>query len=330
MKVDNAIGGFFELELPAAIKEYHSGAYRFNLARNALSAYLRAVSCKKVYLPVYCCDSLANSLDKHGIKYAFYNINEQFEPLKLPILNNSEYFLYVNYFGFKSQAIPSLLEIYGNKLIIDNSQSFFSKPSPQACNIYSARKFFGVPDGAYLYTPKDTLIECELEDSQYSTRHLTQRIEHGPEHSYPVYRESERLLKETGVARMSLLSQRILSTINYDKVIEIRRSNFNTLHHKLLHINLLSNSIGNEINITNQTVAPMIYPLVVQNGSFLRKYLINNKVFVAKYWEDVLSNGYQSDIEEFYTENLIPLPIDQRYSADHMLHIAKIILTLYK
>lgn len=331
MKINDAIGGFFELELPATGKEYHSGAYRFNLARNALSAYLKAVNCKKVYLPTYCCASLANSLNKHGIEYDFYNINKYFEPLKLPILNNNndEHFLYVNYFGVKSQAISPLLEKYGNKLIIDNSQSFFSKSSFQACNIYSARKFFGVPDGAYLYTPKDTLIEFELKSSKYSTQHLTQRIEHGPEHSYPLYRESERILKETGTAQMSLLSQRILSTINYDKVIEIRRSNFNTLHHNLSHINLLSDSLSGEFNITDQTIAPMIYPLVVENGSLLRKYLINNKIFVAKYWEDVLSNGYRSDIEEFYTENLIPLPIDQRYGTDHMLYIANTVLALY-
>lgn len=330
MKINNTIGGFFELELPATVKEYHSGAYRFNLARNALSAYLEAVNCKKVYLPAYCCASLANSLSKHGIEYDFYNINEHFEPLKLPILNYGEHFLYVDYFGVKSQAIPPLLEKYGNRLIIDNSQSFFSKSSFQACNIYSARKFFGVPDGAYLYTPEDTLIEFELKSSQYSTQHLTQRIEHGPEHSYPLYRESERLLKETGTAQMSSLSQRILSTINYDTVIERRRSNFNTIHHKLSHINLLSNPISDELNITDQTVAPMIYPLVVENGNLLRKHLINNKIFVAKYWEDVLSNGYRSDIEEFYTENLIPLPIDQRYDTKQMLHIINMILSFYR
>ena len=330
MKDNNSIGGFFELELPATVKEYHSDASRFNQARNALSAYLETIDCKKVYLPAYCCASLANSLNKHGVKYSFYNINEYFEPIKQPILNNGEHFLYVNYFGIKSQAIPPLLKKYGNKLIIDNSQSFFSKPSSQACNIYSARKFFGVPDGAYLYAPDHISIEAQLQPAQYSIQHLIQRIEQGAESSYLLYRESESILKETGPAEMSLFSQRILSTIDYDKVLEKRRSNFNLLHYKLSNINLLTNIISDELNIYDQAVVPMVYPLVVESGDLLRKYLIDNKIFVAKYWKDVLSNESRSDIEEFYTENLIPLPIDQRYDAKQMLHIINMILSFYR
>ncbi|WP_201542672.1 hypothetical protein [Psychrobacter faecalis] len=111
MKDNNAIGGFFELELPATVKEYHYDAYRFNLARNALLVFLKAIKCKKVYLPVYCCASLSNSLKMHNIQYIFYNINEYFEPTDLPSLRDCEYFLYVDYFGVKSNAIPELLQI---------------------------------------------------------------------------------------------------------------------------------------------------------------------------------------------------------------------------
>ena len=329
MRNNNSIGGFFELELPPVTQEYHSKAYRFNLARNALLIFLKAVDCKKVYLPAYCCASLANTLRNSSIKYLFYNIDEAFEPKELPILSDDEYFLYVNYFGIKSKVLPTLLDRYGNQLIVDNSQSFFSEPIIQACNIYSARKFFGVPDGAYLYTPEQLSIKFELQPSQYSTQHLIQRIEQGPEDSYLLYKQSESILKSTGPAKMSTLSRRILSTIDYDRTSEQRRSNFRLLHESLYKINLLTNVLSDELSNTPQLSVPMIYPLVVENGNLLRQYLINHKIFVAKYWQDVLENESSSELETFYVENLIPLPIDQRYSRRDILKVIDTIFTFY-
>ncbi|WP_201542671.1 hypothetical protein [Psychrobacter faecalis] len=221
---------------------------------------------------------------------------------------------------------------YANQLIVDNSQSFFSRPITQACNIYSARKFFGVPDGAYLYTPNtpnQIMVNFQLEPSRISTQHLIQRIEQGPESSYLLYKQSEQTLRKTGPAKMSIVSQRILNSIDYNRVCKQRRSNFIRLNDNLSEINLLTNLIGNELDIINKNVTPMIYPLVIKNGSLLRKYLIDNKIFVAKYWEDVLSNELRSDIEEFYTENLIPLPIDQRYNSSDMQRIIDAILSFY-
>lgn len=37
-------------------------------------------------------------------------------------------------------------------IILDNTQSFFQKPISGIDTIYSCRKYFGVPDGAYLST----------------------------------------------------------------------------------------------------------------------------------------------------------------------------------
>ena len=38
-----------------------------------------------------------------------------------------------------------------SNVIIDNAQAFYSKHQDRAYSFNSARKFFGVPDGAYLF-----------------------------------------------------------------------------------------------------------------------------------------------------------------------------------
>jgi hypothetical protein len=325
------IGGFLELEMQEVKFEYHSDAVRFNLARNALSVYFVSAGCEQVYLPAYCCSSLSDALDEAGISYCFYNIDSRFEPVSLPSLEANEYFLYVNYFGIKEKAVRSLIEQYGNQLVVDNSQSFFSLPQQNGAAIYSARKFFGVPDGAYLYKPVNISIEeATLHNSDFNTEHLIQRIESGPQNSYQEYRASERRLRNAGVAKMSNFTQRILSCIDYDMVAKKRVNNFNALHDALKGRNLLVQELGAVFDIDEDTAVPMIYPFLCKDGKKLREYLIRNNVFVAMYWADVLSNEKSSVLERQYAENILPLPIDQRYSTTDMQRVINIIRSFYE
>ena len=103
--------------------------------------------------------------------YEFYSIDSNF----LPIFNYSkvqktEVFVYNNYFGICDAQTREIAAQCKN-LIIDNSQAFYSKPIQGVDTFYSPRKFFGLPDGAYLYT--DTLL-----DDGFETDISYQRFEH--------------------------------------------------------------------------------------------------------------------------------------------------------
>ena len=50
----------------------------------------------------------------------------------------------------------------------------------------------------------------------------------------------------------------------------------------------------------------------------LRKKLIDDKIYTPKYWEDALNRILSSDTEHSFIENIIPLPIDQRYEIEDM------------
>lgn len=318
---EKAIGGYFELELPKG-EEYHKGAIRLNTGRNAFEYILRAKQYKKVYLPYYTCDVMLEPIEKLDLEVEFYHIDENLLPLfDYSKVKDSEVFVYTNYFGVCDYNVDEVAQQCKN-LIVDNSQAFYSKPLMGVDTFYSPRKFFGLPDGAYLYT--DTLLDDELEtDVSYQRfEHLLGRIDIGTEDFYGAFKSNDDSLMNQSIKKMSKLTQRLLSSIDYKSIAEIRKQNFEYLSSELTDTNLLNIS-------TPQSSVPLVYPYLMDRGHELKKKLIQNKVFVATYWPNV-SEWCNKDSYEFWLcSNLVNIPIDQRYEIDDMKQIVEIIKEYY-
>ena len=143
------VGGYLKSDLlKKKVKPYFSSTL-FSNARTCLSVILDNLSISKLYIPSYICNSLIDVIRKKNIAYEVYTIDLKFLPTENFKLASSEFFLYVNYFGVCSINIRKLNNIYGKQLIIDNSMAFFANNNEYIC-FNSARKFFGVPDGAYI------------------------------------------------------------------------------------------------------------------------------------------------------------------------------------
>lgn len=313
----DAIGGYFELELRRG-EHYHKDALRFNTARNCFEYILLARKYTKVYIPYYTCEVMLQPLHKHRIAYEFYHINESLEPVEIIQLGNSEAFLYTNYFGLKQHCVEYLASIYQSQLIVDNAQAFYAPRIVGIDTFYSPRKFFGVPDGGYLYI--DKVLEQEIsEDKSYSRMaHLLLRIEEGAESGYLFFRQSDDLLDNQPIRKMSALTDRILRNIDYDFVRERRRENFNYLNEQISLKNALT------VRLDNNSV-PMIYPFYTKDIS-LRTQLIQHKVFVATYWPNVLDWCKPGELENELVNNILALPIDQRYKREEMNFIIKLLV----
>jgi hypothetical protein len=310
------IGGFFELELNY-IKEYHEDALALNTGRNCLEYILMANDFVKIYIPYFICEVILEPLKKCSIEYEFYNIDKNFNPIfDYNILSSNEAFLYVNYFGIKECTVGKLAR-YIDNLIIDNTQAFFAKPIDGVDTFYSPRKFVGVADGGYLYTNSQLDFDLQKDKSCERMSHLLSRIENGSQVAYELFRENSKVLGNNDIFKMSTLTKKILSGINYNKIKKIREQNFIFLH-KFLEDN-------NELNLSLDNLnGPMVYPYLINDDSVRRK-LIENKVFVAQYWPNVLEWCEEKDLEFTMTKYLLPLPIDQRYSIKEMENIIKIL-----
>ena len=312
------IGGYFELELRHC-EHYHQDVLRLNTGRNCFEYILRGRQYRKVYIPYYTCEVMSEPLRKCNVVWEYYHIDRHFEPVGVFTLQKDEAFLYTNYWGLKQDCVERLAEIYGKQLIVDNSQAFYAPHVDGIDSFYSARKFFGVPDGAYLYTDKRLDVELEQDVSYQRCMHLLRRIDESASQGYADFRRDDEMLDNQPVKWMSRLTERLLEGIDYEGIKERRRENFQCLHQTLKESNQL------EIVLRDEDV-PMIYPYLVENGQELRKKLIENNVYVATYWPNVLEWCSKGLLEYELVKNVVALSVDQRYSSMEMENVIKLIL----
>lgn len=309
----DAIGGYFELELRKG-EHFHKNAICLNSGRNCFEYVLRAREYKRVYMPYYTCDVLYEPMLRTRVERIDYNINEQLEPIELPKLKEGEAFLYTNYFGLKQRYVEHLAKLYGTQLIVDNAQAFYAERLEGIDTFYSPRKFFGVPDGGYLYT--DCLLDDDfpLAKSMERMGHLLKRIEGGAEAGYAEYKRNNIILRNLPIERMSKITETILCSIDYDEVRHQKRKNYAEMDNQLSDSNLINLQLDDD-------AVPMVYPYLTSDD-LLRNRLILNKIFVATYWPNICKNDLY---ESYLKHNLLPLPIDQRYSDRENQIIAEII-----
>ena len=314
-----AIGGYFELELDVGV-ELHGGALSLNSGRNCFRYALQRHKPSKIYLPYYICDSIVDVAKSSGITLEFYALNKNMEVSQLVKPQQNELLLYVNYFGLKTNYADKLADLFDCSVVIDNSQAFFAEPNNHVHTIYSARKFFGVPDGGYLYTdllpdvdeiPEDTAVDrcC----------HLLGRIEAGSQAYYSAYRNAESALRGRPIRKMSRISKRILASLDYESIALKRERNFLFLHTHLAPVNTYP------IVIDASFKGPMIYPLLIRDGSSLKQKLIEEEIYVATYWPEVKLRNNAPSLECSLVDDLVPLPIDQRYTLSDMQRIVAVI-----
>ena len=301
-------------------EHYHQNAIRLNTSRNCLEYILVAKQYQKVYVPYYTCEVVLEPLKKHGIEYEFYRINELLEPVETFELSANQAFLYTNYFGLKNKTVEQLAKLYGKQFIVDNAQSFYARPVEGIDTFYSARKFFGVADGGFLYTDRKLTDTFEQDVSLERMSHLLKRIDCSAESAFEDFKKNDDSLINHPIKTMSNLTDAILRGIDYKTIQEKRLENFQILHAALKKENRLA------IDFSCNDTIPMVYPFWGKDEG-LRKKLINNKIYVATNWPNVFNWCDENDLEYVLAQNIIPLPIDQRYGKEDMQKIIHVILT---
>lgn len=312
------VGGYFELELNKGDHSYHEVPYTFKSGRSALHYILKLCKPTLVYIPFYTCKVILQSFEAAGVAYRLYAINEQLEPVRVPDLAGDEYFLYTNYFGLKDAAVNRLSNRYGAQLIVDCTQAFFTKGNGRSWYFNSCRKFFGVPDGAYVYPPGNIPVEImERRNEDYTLTHLIKRFNGHAEEGYAAFKENEQLCG-AAITGMSEISRHLLSHINYKEVIAARKANFNCLHH------IFKNQNQFAITADPESV-PMVYPLMTPDKTD-REKLYRNGIYVPTFWIEVKDgNNKGFETERNLAEQLLPLPIDHRYQEADMQRMAAVI-----
>ena len=308
------IGGYIELDT-YRLPMLHDGAIALNCGRNALTYILKARKIKRLWIPKFICDSIMQVCEREKVPYTLYGIGMNFCPSEEILLGQDEWLYFVNYYSqFDNNQIAEYVKKYKH-VIVDNAQSYFQMPLPHVDTIYTCRKYFGVADGAFLYT--DAVLDEELpqDESFERMRFLMGRYERTASEFYGEYTANNELFYREPIKRMSRLTANLLHGIDYNRVKNVREDNYLFLHNQLSRLNGLTLS---------EKSGTFMYPLLLKNGSAVKKRLQQKKIYIPTLWPNTLEICDETKDEYRLANDILPLPIDQRYSVDSMKHIVEV------
>ena len=304
-------GGYIELDtyhLPLL----HEGAVALNAGRNALAYLIRGRKIRKIRLPLFLCSSVPEVCEREGIEIGYYHIGEDLRPARLDPLEEGEWLYLVNYYGQMDNAELSAYADAFTRVIVDQANAYFQLPLPHVDTLYTCRKWFGVADGAFLYT--DAVLDEEFpRDESFERMHfLLGRFERSASEFYSEYTENNHFFVNEPIKRMSRLTENLLRGIDYKAVEKTRVRNFEVLHEVLGPQNPL-----------DLKTASFMYPFMTTGGMAVKKVLQQKKIYIPTLWPSVFDMTGENDVEYRLAADILPLPIDQRYTEEDMRYIAE-------
>jgi len=110
---------------------------------------------------------------------------------------------------------------------------------------------------------------------------------------------------------MSTVSERLLSSVDYEAARRRRRANYATLHRALKRHNLFDATLP-------VGAAPFCYPLLLRDPVD-RRVPAKERLYIPTLWPDVIERKARKfAFERSFASRMLPLPIDQRYDVEDM------------
>lgn len=312
------IGGYFELERFSG-RPYHEGAIGLNCGRSCLEYLIDLRSISAIWLPDYICDSVYRLCEKKHVAVRRYSVGSNFSIDLNFQIGAGEYLYLVDYFGQLSDGIVQQgLEISHGNLIVDESQGFFNRPRKYADTLYTCRKYFGVADGAYLYTRDGERLSGDLaiSESHHHMDFILGRFEEGANKYFEKSKANNARFGEEGLREMSLLTRNFMNAIDYENARAIRERNWLVLDEALGKSNPLKLVLPR---------GPFMYPFYSERTEGVREAMAKMKVYIPTLWPNVLLDSPKETYAYKLANNILPLPIDQRYNERDMDRITEVL-----
>ncbi|NLC40720.1 MAG: hypothetical protein GX763_07370 [Clostridiaceae bacterium] len=292
-------------------------------------------------LPEFTCNSVIHAFLLEDYRIHFYPSQKNLQTPCSEINRLSESYnagvvLLHPYFGFDTLVMDESLRS-DVKYIFDDTQSFCSKIDYPRIDyvMASIRKWGPFPDGAVCtktkgkFFPQEILPQNKrmLELMQEAYRLKADYIESGlgsKDEFNLLYKEAYYLLEnEMQVHEMSDLSQKFYFSYDFDLMKKQRRNNY---------LDLLSFPCWQEIGEAifpdlPEGRTPLYFPFYVQEGKRdeLQSYLIKENIYAPVIWPvpDLHNQKQLSEQTGWIYEQILVLPIDQRYTEEDMTRIKR-------
>ncbi|MBE5756529.1 MAG: hypothetical protein E7342_01900 [Clostridiales bacterium] len=318
--------------------------HKFRSGRDALKsvAIFYKQTHKKVLLPALCCESMVSPFLMNGYEIDFYKFNEDIsidlEDVCKKITEDTV-FLYQAYFGIEPISKDNLEELKrkNNKTIFLEDRTHValnnvndSEFMPDVI-VASIRKWVGLPDGGLLFSKDKVDFEKEVDkDGTFSSMRLKamrKKSRYLKNKNKKLKEEYLEILKKASLEldlsknayKISKKSEKILSKIDFLKILDKRINNINLLK-KLISSLACNNKIKIIDNYTS--VGNLYFPIFVENRDLIQSKLAKNGVYCPVIWPIPNEAIGVCEVSESIANNILALPIDQRYNEEDMKYIA--------
>lgn len=300
---------------------------------------------EKILLPSYLCQSILDPLVQTATKFEFYKVRENlelvFDDINEKVNDKTKAILIIHFFGFP-QPMKDVKKLRKKLLIIeDTTHSFMTQtdgvPSGSVgdFSFASFRKMLPMPDGALICVSDNSISFPELPEQDAEHLNYKEKNDLGLYHRGLFIRSGNKNHKELSQknfklaeeslqtnylkpCKMSEKSKVLLEHLKLKEIINQRRKNFNyLLQQDFKEIRPLFNVLPNG-------VCPLGFPILSENRNKLEKYLIKNKIYPPVHWR-LPKCIDKTEFKQSWniSEEILTIPIDQRYDLTHMEYIKK-------
>ena len=320
--------------------------------RSAISLVLQSIEeegirSKRVLLPIFTCHTVVEPFIKNGYEvYPFY-IDEHLRVMEKSLCQLIEkvqpsVLLFHNYFGFEtcnlSQRFWGGIRENGIIVIEDCTQSLYSGFRCEYANFYiaSIRKWCGVPDGGFavrrkgVFTHKPIDYDKPLEKKKVEASLLKHDYiinDKGDKNSFlSAFKEAEMILNEQQqVYSISPISLRVQEALDISSLKKRRRKNYAQLFDAITRSKDGLRAALPEIKEDDQVV-PLYFPIYCLNRKATQKLLASHDIYAPILWPCPQEFEQEKDnTAEYIYDNLLCIPIDQRYNSEDMERILEVL-----
>jgi len=320
--------------------------------REALGLVAESIdpSGNKILLPAYCCDSMIQPFFKRGWTIIFYPLNADLSVNESEIYSLCKKFtpkviLIMNFFGLVSTCnlasyIKSISEniliiedfthmLFDSKILDNKHVDFF---------VASIRKWFGINDGAILLTNRSTVffpniinkefVKIRNEAQNLKFKYLSEKNSVYKELYLKKIKDAEIILEDySSIHIISERSLNVLMDLNLDSIIYRRRQNFYHLYNKIKSISNIHYIEG----IDNCSIeCPFSLPIIIEKRDEVQIRLAAKGLYAPVLWPINAKARDICKISSMMSDNMLSIPIDQRFDYDDIEDIANIIFSTIK
>ncbi len=292
----------------------------------------------RAHVPAFSCSSVTEALVSAGYDVVYYDRPPGMMQGQLPDLARDELLIVIHYFGLENPDYPILAERAlktGVRIVEDCVQASINR---RWClkgdfAITSLRKFLSVPDGACLLSSLPVRADLLQSDEGFVSRRTAAKVLRASTDDAQRYlrliEESEESLSAGSPRRPSTMSALLMSNQDVDAISARRRENWRRLERGLAPL-IDNRKIKQVLTNLREEEVPLGFPIALLNGERdrVRAELRHSGVFCPVHWPLPHLPEGAAPLARNLSQNILTLPLDQRYDPPAMDALAQLLMEL--